>query len=116
MSTLTIDPGIIVGGVVITNYYSQLYEYDKDNIVQFNEDGTYVSDEGATKEHPDDPQTRQGNWLLSLNEDVLTVWVEQDTLVYGLVDISESALTLTYSQRDTSTNVNYTLTAGLVKY
>jgi hypothetical protein len=116
LKTLTINPGVIVSGVVITDYYNQMHEYDKDNILEFKADGTFITDEGATKEFPSDPQTKQGNWLLSANEDMLTVWMQQDTVVYGLVNIAEAAMTLTYSQRDTSTNVNYTLTAGFEKY
>lgn len=116
MRTLTINPGVIVSGVVITDYYSQLYEYDKDNIIEFKADGTFISDEGPTKEFPSDPQTKQGNWLLSANEEMMTVWMEEDTLVYGIVNIAEAAMTMTYSQRDTSTNINYSLTAGFEKY
>ncbi|MCF8256547.1 MAG: hypothetical protein K9J06_03285 [Flavobacteriales bacterium] len=116
MSTLTINPGVIVSGVVITDYYSQLYEYDKDNILEFIANGTFITDEGPTKEFPSDPQTKQGNWLLSANEDMLTVWMAEDTLVYDLLNISGTAMTMTYSQRDTSTNINYTLTAGFGKY
>jgi hypothetical protein len=116
MKTLTIDPGIIVSGVVITNYYSQLHEYDKDNILEFKADGTFITDEGPTKQHPDDPQTKQGQWLLSASEDMLTVYLNQDTAIYGLVNLSEAAMTLTYSQRDTATDINYTLTAGFGKY
>lgn len=116
MRSLTINPGVIVSGVVITDYYSQLYEYDKDNILQFKADGTYIIDEGATKEFPSDPQTRQGNWLLSANEDKLTVWVSADTLVYDLLTVTEDLLEVRYAQRDTSTNINYILTGGFEKY
>jgi hypothetical protein len=35
-----------------------------------------------------------------------------DTLVYGLIDLDEEAMTLNYSERDTATDINYTLTAG----
>ncbi|MBI1287837.1 MAG: hypothetical protein GC178_09680 [Flavobacteriales bacterium] len=111
MTALTIDPAIIVNNVAITDYYSQLYDYDKDNILRFRTDGTYISDEGALKEHPSDPQTKQGNWLLSASEDMITVWVEEDTITYDLLKISEDLMRLSYAQRDTATQINYTLTA-----
>lgn len=110
--TLTINPSITINGVVITDYYNQLYDYDKDNILTFNSNGTYTSDEGALKEHPNDLQTKQGNWLLSESEDKLTVFIAEDTAIYTLVSVSEDALTLIYSERDTATQINYSFTAG----
>ena len=112
LKTLTIDPSVTVNEVVITDYYHQLYDYDKDNILTFFSDGTYTSDEGALKEHPTDPQTKQGNWLLSNSEDMITVFLNEDTAVYTLASISENALTLIYSERDTATQINYSFTAG----
>jgi hypothetical protein len=112
LESLTIDPAIIVNNVAITNYYSQLYDYDKDNTLRFKTDGTYVSDEGVLKENPNDPQTTQANWLLATSENRMTVWNETDTIEYGIPALSESHLTLTYTERDTATQVNYTFTAG----
>lgn len=114
MNTLTVNPAIIVNGVAITDYYSQLYDYDKDNILRFRTNGTFISDEGALKENPNDPQTREGNWLLSVSEDQITVWVDSDTISYSLIDVSTDNLTLSYSERDTATQINYTLTAGFI--
>jgi hypothetical protein len=116
IKTLTINPSVTINGVVITDYYNQLYDYDKDNILTFKTDGTYTSDEGALKEFPSDPQTKQGSWLLSNTEDKITVYVDQDTAVYGLLNVSKDLLTLSYSERDTATQINYTFTAGFSKY
>jgi hypothetical protein len=112
LTSLTIDPPIMVEGVLITNYYGQMYAYDKDNILRFYANGTVETDEGATKEFPSDPQTKQGQWQLSFAETELTVSVNGDTVVYGLVTLDEAAMILNYAQRDTATNINYTLTAG----
>lgn len=112
IKTLTINPSITINGVVITDYYNQLYDYDKDNILTFYSDGTYTSDEGALKENPSDPQTKQGNWLLSNSEDMITVFLNEDTAVYTLASVSENSLTLIYSERDTATQINYSFTAG----
>lgn len=114
MTSMTVNPSIIVNGVTITDYYSQLYDYDKDNILRFREDGTFVTDEGPLKENANDPQTRQGNWLLSVSEEQLTVWSDADTVNYSLLSVTEDELMLSYSQRDTATQINYTLTAGFV--
>lgn len=114
MTALTINPAIIVNNVAITDYYSQLYDYDKDNTLRFRTDGTYISDEGALKEHPSDPQTKQGSWLLSTTEDMITVWVGEDTISYNLLKITEDLMRLSYSHRDTATQINYTLTGDFM--
>jgi hypothetical protein len=49
LTSLTIDPPIMVEGVLITNYYGQMYAYDKDNILRFYANGTVETDEGAPK-------------------------------------------------------------------
>ena len=112
LATLTIDPAIVVNNVAISNYYSQLYDYDKDNLLRFFTDGTFTSDEGALKAHPDDPQTVESQWLLAASEHRMTVWNDSDTIEYGIPSIDTDNLILTYTQRDTATPVNYTLTAG----
>ncbi|MFM1874487.1 MAG: hypothetical protein RL266_224 [Bacteroidota bacterium] len=114
LETLTIDPAVIVDNVAITNYYSQLYDYDKDNTIRFRTDGTMITDEGPLKENPNDPQTISAQWLLSATENMITAWNDTDTVVYNMPQITEDHLTLTYSQRDTATQINYTLTAGFV--
>lgn len=114
MTTLTINPAIVQNGVAITDYYNQLYDHEKDNLLRFSTDGTFIADEGPTKENPTDPQTKQGNWLLSASENMITVWVEMDTLTYSLLHVSQDALSLSYSERDTASQINYTLTAGFV--
>lgn len=115
MTSLTINPAIIVNNVAITDYYSQLYDYDKDNILDFKTDGTFITDEGPLKEFPSDPQTRQGHWLLSSSETTITVWFDEDTVNYNLLDVTSDFLELSYAQRDTATQINYTLTAGFTK-
>lgn len=114
LETLTVDPAVIVNNVAITNYYSQLYDYDKDNTIRFRTDGIMITDEGPLKGNPNDPQTLSVNWLLSASEDMITAWNETDTVVYGIPHLAEDHLTLTYSQRDTATQINYTFTAGFV--
>jgi hypothetical protein len=111
LEALTIDPAIEVSGTLITDYYNQLYGYDRDNIIRFGTDGTYTVDEGPTKELPTDPQTRTGHWLLSEAEDQITAWISPDTVVYGLEEVTDARLTLTYAERDTATQINYTFTA-----
>ena len=112
LETLTIDPAIVVNNVSITNYYDQLYDYDKDNTLRFNTDGTFITNEGPLKENPNDPQTISAEWLLAASENAMTVWNSTDTLEYGIPLITKDQLTLTYSERDTATQINYTFTAG----
>jgi hypothetical protein len=53
--------------------YAQLPACDKDNFAEFKSDGTFVSDEGATKCNPADPQQEAGTWSFTQNETHLVV-------------------------------------------
>ncbi len=111
LESLTIEPAIVINNVAITDYYNQLYDYDKDNILRFRADGPFITDEGPLKENPNDPQTVGAEWLLSSSETSMTVWNETDTVEYGIPVLNENNLTLSYTERDTATQINYTFTA-----
>ena len=71
---MTINPGIDVGGIVITDIYTFVEDCTKDDLIKFNADGTMVEDEGATLCDPDDPQTTtDGTWTLTNDDKTLTV-------------------------------------------
>jgi hypothetical protein len=73
MTSATINPGVNINGVVITDMYAQLPPCIKDNIMRFSSNGTYVDDEGATVCSAGAPQTTPGTWAFSPNETVVTM-------------------------------------------
>src|SRR3954471_11837852 len=81
----TVDPGINTGSVTITNWYAQMENCSKDDLVNFNTNGTYTFDEGATKCDPTDPQTTSGTWLWNTNETILTIKEGSTTSSYNVL-------------------------------
>ncbi len=110
MNALTADPPQVVNGVVITDWYSQLEDCDKDNYYTFNSNKTYKFDEGATNCDSLDPQNISGNWQFLNNETELRLIYQSDTATYGLIELDEETLKMSYSGRD-SANIMHTFTA-----
>lgn len=73
LTALTVNPPIDFNGTQISDLYAQYEECSKDDILKFNEDKTYVYDEGPTKCDPSDPQTQPGTWLFNSTETIITV-------------------------------------------
>jgi hypothetical protein len=111
VTAITVDPPVVVNNVVISDYYSQLYDYDKDNILRFRTDGTFESDEGALKEHPSDPQFQYGEWRFTENDAKLELNRLNDTIQYQLLNLSASELKMKYVERDSVTDILYSFTA-----
>jgi len=112
---VTVDPAVVVNNVVISDYYSQMHDYDKDNILRFRADGTFESDEGALKEHSSDPQFQYGEWRFEDNEAKLELSRLNDTIQYQLLNLTESELKLKYAERDSVTDILYSFTATFGK-
>lgn len=70
VTALTLTPGIDLDGDgdLDPDWYSLFEACDKDDYYVFNANGTYESNEGATKCDPDDPQTDSGTWSFVENE------------------------------------------------
>ena len=94
ITAATVDPAIDWNGsgAVSANLYNQLQTCEKDGINVYNSNGTYTSDEGASKCDVSDPQTVTGTWVFNTNE---------------------TTLVLSYSEVINS--VNYTVTATFTK-
>lgn len=91
--SFTINPGIdIGGGVVITDFYTQLEPCDKDDYDKFEINGLGTSNEGALKCDPTSPQSTAFTWALKNNETVLT----QDGEDGDLVTLNETDLIVSY--------------------
>lgn len=86
--SFTVNPGIDVGGVVITDWYTQLDACDKDDYDKFESNGLGVTNEGATKCNSADPQTSAFTWSFKNNETVLTY----DSNNYDINTLNENEL------------------------
>lgn len=95
---MTINPGIEVAGIVITDiYYLMVQDCAKDNLIKFNTDGSVTDDEGATKCSSDDPQTTtDGTWTLSTDSKTLTIYYpESDPAPATIVSLNGTKLVVT---------------------
>ena len=72
IKSITVNPGIDVGGVVITDWLTQREPCENDNYDKFESSGSGVTNEGATKCNPAGPQTFAFTWSFKNNETVLT--------------------------------------------
>lgn len=67
----TIVPPIVIFGVEISDMYAMMDECDKDDTKLYKVDKTGVTDEGATKCDPDDPQSETFTWAFDATEKML---------------------------------------------
>ncbi|MBU3663310.1 MAG: hypothetical protein FGM41_08965 [Bacteroidetes bacterium] len=83
MTAMTVNPGIspIPGGPTITDLYAFMEACEKDNTEKFNTGGTGVTDEGATKCDPTDPQTENFTWAFASNETKIVIDSESIDIV-----------------------------------
>lgn len=67
---------------------------DKDDLITFSDDGTWNSDEGATKCDPADPQTSTGTWELSSDNSTFTITEGGLTTQSEVISISNNRIEL----------------------
>ncbi len=96
---MTIDPGLNFGGTVITDFYSQMPDCQKDDLTKFNSDGSITDDEGATKCNPNDPQTtNDGSWVLSSDNASVTIsYPNEDPMTVTIITLNDNTLKGTYT-------------------
>ncbi len=95
---MTINPGIEVLGVVVTNIYALgVQDCTKDDLITFNTDGKLTEDEGPTKCDPDDPQTtNDGTWTLSGDAKTLTIlYPDDDPAIATITTLNGTNLIIT---------------------
>ena len=84
----TINPGINIGGVIITDFFSQFDPCDKDDLELYKSNGSGIYDDGPMKCDPLDPQTSTFTWTFNLDETKLI----QDTDTYDIIQLDEKIL------------------------
>jgi hypothetical protein len=72
---------------------------DADDLITYKSDGTYVSDAGATKCDPTDPQTESGGYTLSA--DGKTITDNEFPIPQTILEISSTKLVIKFSFFDT---------------
>lgn len=86
----TSDPGLPLGGTIITDLYAQWEDCRKDNIMKFKTNGFLIIDEGATKCDLDDPQTvSDESWVLSADGKTITI---DGSINVNILILNESTL------------------------
>ncbi|MCB2219744.1 MAG: lipocalin family protein [Bacteroidetes bacterium] len=119
VTAMSIDPGIGFGGVVITDFYSQMPPCVKDDLVKFNSDGSITDDEGATKCDVNDPQTsNDGTWVLSQDNQSVTVdYPDEDAITFTIIDLNDSTFKGSYTAIEDfgSGPLTYTYTITMTK-
>ncbi|RZK16447.1 MAG: hypothetical protein EOO56_19910 [Hymenobacter sp.] len=90
---------------------------DQDNFLKFSTNKTVVSDEGATKCDPSDPQTQNGTWALKTNDTQLDITLSGGLVNNGTFDIKElSATTLHVYTSATNNGIAYTIDATFTAF
>ncbi|MCF8459064.1 MAG: lipocalin family protein [Bacteroidales bacterium] len=110
LSAMTVDPAFPFIG---SNIYLWLEDCSKDDLMTFNENGTYTNDEGATKCDDADPQiVEQGSWAFNTDETQLIMTDSDTTYTNTIVSLSSSKLKMTQTQEEEGTV--YTITVEMV--
>ncbi len=117
VTALTIDPGVNINGVVLTDFFAQMPSCTKDDLTKFNSNGTITDDEGATKCDPNDPQTtNDGTWVLSADNTSVTMSYpgeDPTTVVISQLDGSVFKGTYTLVENFGSGLLSYTFTVTM---
>lgn len=109
MTALTVDPAILG----VSDYYSQLRDCEKDNIIRFDTPNIYKEDEGPTKCNANDVQTTTGTWVWNTDETIITITHNGESQSWTVIINDGTTLKVKYTENINGTN--YTLTATFVK-
>lgn len=80
----------------ITDIFPYLQDCIKDDILRFNQNGTFTLDEGPSKCDPSWPQVYNGNWTLGNNNTTLTLTGDYQA-TWTVVSLDGNILRVSYS-------------------
>ncbi len=103
----TIDPAVNVGGTLISDYYAQMSDCDKDDLYNYKENGSMTRDEGGARCNTNDPQTYMGQWAFNSDNTILTI-----TITYGANSVTESHTIIELSKSSSKTKYTQLLDLG----
>lgn len=114
-----IDPGVNLGGTVITDFFTLTPDCTKDDLVRFNADGTITEDEGPTKCDDDDPQTvTEGTWVLSADNTYITINdPDEGPMIFQILELNDNTFKGNYTfVTDFGTGLQtYTVTVTMIR-
>ncbi len=119
ISAMTIDPAVDMGnGTLITDFYNNfLDECDRDDLLNWNADGTYAHDEGETScdsASAGGEVYDEGTWSFNADQTLLTeINSDGDTSEITIVSITSTQLVGQVIEEFDSTE--HTITATLIK-
>ncbi len=87
LKEFTVNPGIDIGGVIITDFLTQFDPCDLDDVNIYKTGGQGIIDEGPTKCDPSDPQTTTFTWVFNPDETKIT---EDNTDTYDIIQLDET--------------------------
>lgn len=111
--SFTINPGIdIGGGVIITDWYTQIGECSIDDTQKYETNGSAIADEEANNCDPNGPQTYPFNWSFKDNETILSLQDDDATII----NLTETELIIEFNDDGAFVGgipgINYTITIG----
>lgn len=113
ISAMTIDPPIDFLGIQISDMYAMMDACTKDDLMTFNEDGTYQVTEGATKCDESDPDiSESGTWGFNADETQITQTNTESTTTFNVLSITSSKLK--FSMSETEEGVTYLYSIEMV--
>jgi hypothetical protein len=99
IKSMPVDPPVDVLGNLVDDFITWMPDCSKDDFIIFNENGTFVNDEGATKCEPTDPQTENGTWVFLNNEKQIRLTVDGDAAqTMDIDELTNSKLKFSYSE------------------
>lgn len=108
MSAATMNPGIPDGmGGTITDFYAFLDDCEKDNFMNFNANGTYITDEGALICDTASAQITLGTWKFTNNETNLLL---DDSTNLGIVQLDATFIKVKITEKIDTTDQTITYT------
>ena len=86
LTSILVEPTLIIGGTQITDMFSLADACEKDDKTKYESNKTGINDEGAIKCDPLDPQTSPFTWSFDLTETKIT----KDGEIMDIVQLDES--------------------------
>jgi len=109
LTALTISPSILG----LSNYYAQVPDCEKDDLIRFDTPDIFKKDAGSVKCDPNEVQTKTGTWTWNTNETIITITMDGDSQSWTVTKNDGTTLKVKYTEQINGTN--YTLTATFVK-
>ncbi|MCS6824948.1 MAG: lipocalin family protein [Cytophagaceae bacterium] len=93
------------------DYYQQMEDCEKDNILEFRRDSVLIFDEGPTKCNVDDPQQTDGTYVLSADNKKLTMTnnMGYDSFTWEIVELTNVRMKLIMKSDDQTTTLELVL-------